>query len=117
MHTLVRKHRKYTNELKIRHRHLSRLELSCDDRDIERWELARQDMEEKRVKDPYYADVFWETACAPSSKITVFHEAQPVLMTLLKAPGKGATEVRLLEDDDNGLVNAIVASLKLEEDG
>ena len=57
--TLVRKVRKYGKELEVRRHHLQRLELSCDKSDIARWEIARRDMEEMRVKDPYYADEFW----------------------------------------------------------
>ncbi|VDB84679.1 unnamed protein product [Peniophora sp. CBMAI 1063] len=95
--TLVRKYRKYSRELKIRRHHLSQLELSCGDDDIERWETARRALEEKRVKDPYYADAFWESPTPPSD------------------PGKQVVEVRLLEDDDSGLVKAIMQSLKLEE--
>lgn len=60
--TLVRKVRKYSKELETRQHHLKRLELSCDDEDIERWEEARKDLEEKRAKDPYYADEFWGSA-------------------------------------------------------
>ncbi|VDC02771.1 unnamed protein product [Peniophora sp. CBMAI 1063] len=96
--TLVRKYRKYTTELRVRRRHLSRLELSCSDEDIERWELARRDLEEKRVKDPRFADKFWDSP---------FTSAEP---------GKEITKVRLLEDDKDGLVKAIIESLKLEED-
>ena len=55
----MRKLRKYSRELDIRRHHLQRLELSCDETDITRWDIARRDMEEKRAKDPYFADEFW----------------------------------------------------------
>ncbi|VDB85616.1 unnamed protein product [Peniophora sp. CBMAI 1063] len=97
--TLVRKYRKYSAELSIRHRHLARLELSCDPDDIQRWELARKELEEKRVKDPYYADTFWDSPAMPS------------------VPSKITTEVHLLEDDEGGLVKAMIDSLRLEENG
>ena len=32
-------------------------------------------------------------------------------------PEKASTEARLLEQDDDGLVQALITSLKLEEDG
>ncbi|VDB91414.1 unnamed protein product [Peniophora sp. CBMAI 1063] len=98
--TLVRKLRKYSQELDVRRHHLRRLELSCDEEDIVRWEQSRKDLEERRAKDPYYADEFW-TAVAPE-----------------KVDAKTSIEVRLLEGDEtNGLVKAIITSLKLEEDG
>ncbi|VDB87287.1 unnamed protein product [Peniophora sp. CBMAI 1063] len=96
--TLVRKYRKYSNELQIRRRHLSRLELSCSQEDIERWEMSRRDLEEKRAKDPLYADVFWGSPLSSAE------------------PGKEITEVRLLETDGDGLVKALIESLKLEQD-
>lgn len=58
--TLVRKVRKYGKEIKVRRHHLQRLELSCEETDISRWDFARRDLEEKRAKDPFYADQFWE---------------------------------------------------------
>ncbi|VDB90254.1 unnamed protein product [Peniophora sp. CBMAI 1063] len=97
MGSLVRKYRKYSSELITRRRHLLRLELSCDEEDIVRWEQARRHLEEERVKDPYYADIFWDTP-APHSR-------------------KEATEVRLLEGDHSDIVAAIMTSLKLEQDG
>ncbi|VDB94418.1 unnamed protein product [Peniophora sp. CBMAI 1063] len=98
--SLVRKLRKYSKELDARRHHLKRLELSCDEEDIFRWEQSRKDLEERRAKDPYYADEFW-TASTPETANT-----------------KVATEVLLLEGDESGgLVKAIITSLKLEEDG
>ncbi|VDB98977.1 unnamed protein product [Peniophora sp. CBMAI 1063] len=96
--TIVRKYRKYSNELQNRRRHLSRLELSCSEEDIQRWEMARQELEERRAKDPLYADEFWDQPSAPPE------------------PGKDVTEVQLLEGDHNGVVKAIIGSMKLEED-
>ncbi|VDC00266.1 unnamed protein product [Peniophora sp. CBMAI 1063] len=100
--TLVRKHRKFSQELHERNLHCQRLALSCDEGDMERWERERVKMEVQRMRDPYSADDFW-----------------PDIVD--QGPEPKDTEARLIEEEnrsdrDTAVVSVVVASLGLEEE-